>query len=146
MAKYWRLKIQPFGDLKGVFISLHTTKSDISLFYRGEDGQPCHRFKDNVPAATALALGAFRQYAGRDDILLPPQGSQKPGSIIYCSNETLLEEGRACTTWNAWNRWIKKFQPWVHQGDFRKPNPRKQYACEVDLATKRIIDLKERAW
>jgi len=147
--KYWRLKIQPFGgDLKGVFVSLHTTKSDIALFYRDADNNPCHRFEDNVPAATELGIAVFRRYSKETDVLLPAQGSQKPG-VIIAGMRSLVEVGKRAKTWNAWNAWLKQFEHWQFEGNQKNPNPRKQYACEVRQLSNdewSVVEMKERAW
>jgi hypothetical protein len=149
MAKYWRLKISPFGgDLKGVFISLHSSKSDIAIFRRDDEGRPYHRFEDNVPAATALVTEVFRRYSKPGDILLPAQGSQKPG-VVVAGMRSAVEAARAVTGWGDWNAYLRQnFERWVFEGDPKKENPRKQYTCEVrqNGDSWEIVELKKQEW
>lgn len=153
MAKYWRLKVSPFGGgIPGVFISLHSPKSDIAIFFRDGEGQPYHRFEDNVPDATATAVAVFRRYSKPGDLLLPAQGSQKPGAVV-AGMRSVVEVAKQQKDWSAWNRYLREnFERWAFEGDPRKPNPRKQYGCEVRVTgtgehiNVEIVELKEMEW
>lgn len=149
MAKYWRLKISPSGgNLKGVFISLHSSRSDIYIFRRDNEGRPYHCFEDNVPAATALVVEVFRRYSKPGDILLPALMSQKPG-VVVAGVHSVVETAKAKKTWSDWNAYLREFERWtLFSGDLKKSNPRKQYSCEVRQVGNswEIVELKKREW